>query len=330
MLELNSVTGVIYASTASAVLLSTLSVLGAIDRTRRPRNDGMIDRREQLARAREARLTRSRGLGALLIAFGIFIWPTGYVVAAMLRIGGSATGHLIISGLVSGLISSLAAVVCGVLLIRGRRMRAKTAERTLETDARPPIVYLRPFDVDRVNFRAARYEGLALAFPFKQKTYEQRVAEALRHVGPFVALGDPTEELPTLGADRLYADDAEWQPIIKDWTKRAGAIFLHVGDSDGFSWEVQYVVGLGQPERIILGLGDLSTRGRCDVLDFDRKFGHVFPHGLTGGAGQFLYFDADWTCRSFPSSRKINAPPGSPGEQRALALLWLRAEFESK
>jgi hypothetical protein len=326
MFELDDVTGIIYAATASTVLLTTLSALG-----QRPRNDGVIDRRGRPARAREARVTRSRGLGALLIAFSIFLWPTGYIVAAELRIGGSAMGHLIISGLVSGLISSLAAVVCGALLIRGRRMRAKTAERTLETDARPPIVYLRPFDVDRVSFRAARYGGLALGFPFKQrKTYEQRVAEALYHVGPFVAIGDPTEELPTLGAHRLYADDAEWQPIIKDWTKRAGTIFLHVGDSDGFSWEVQYVVGLGQPERIILGLGDLSTRGRCDVLDFDRKFGHVFPHGLTWGAGQFLYFDADWTCRSFPSSRKINAPPGSPGEQRALALLWLRAEFESK
>ena len=47
-------------------------------------------------------------------------------------------------------------------------------------------------------------------------THEQRLARTLRKVGPFVAVGDPTEELPLLGAARVYAADEAWQMTLAD------------------------------------------------------------------------------------------------------------------
>ena len=53
-----------------------------------------------------------------------------------------------------------------------------------------------------------------------EKTYEERLARTLRKVGPFVAVGDPTERLPLLGAARMYAADEEWQETVDELTAR--------------------------------------------------------------------------------------------------------------
>jgi hypothetical protein len=228
-------------------------------------------------------------------------------------------------------------------------MRAKAAEQVFESDPRPPIVYLRPFDFDR-NSSIATMGGTGRLFALGgTKTYEQRVARALRRVAPTVAVGDPTEGLPELGVVRLYADDAKWQRTIEDLTGRGGTIILHVGDSEGLAWEVSHVVGLGQPERIILSFGGASASflGASALPEriiriaryakFRRRFGHIFPRGLPEIKPQrfgpaFLYFDADWTPQVFDwrVSRTLDAPPGCPGEQRAMALRRLAFEFRLK
>ena len=84
--------------------------------------------------------------------------------------------------------------------------------------------------------------------------YEDRLARALRKVGPFVAIGDPTERLPLLGAVRMYAADEDWQARVSDLIGRAGVVLLHAGGGDGFTWEVRHVVEHGVPERVILSL----------------------------------------------------------------------------
>ena len=285
----------------------------------RPRRNKPTDRHELVAWARAARAAHSRRVGTLMIAAGILVWPVGAMVAAVLSFLPGLT-LVILAPMVTFAITGVSAA----FLRRGGKMRVKAAEQVLDTDPRPPIVYLRPFEFDHAS-RAATYHDI--------KTYEVEITRALRSVAPVVAIGDPTEELPELGSVRIYADDAEWERKIEDLTSRGGTIILHVGDSAGLAWEVSHVVGLGQPERIILSAG-----GALSYADFRRKFGHIFPRGLPRdreGISLFLYFDPDWTPRWLPfgggrrKSRAFDVPSGSAGEQRAMVLRRLSSVLGS-
>lgn len=272
---------------------------------------------QRQARLTDDQRTRARYLGMILVALGVLILPVGTLSIAWLQRDASSGTAVIGGGILGGVGSCLTCIASSMLMTRGRRMRAPDAERTLARDVRPPIVYLRPFHFDRTSRVAAAHSAL-----FK-KTHEQRLARALRGVGPFVALGDPSETFPDLGADRLYPDQARWQQAVEGLTRTAGTIVLHVGDSPGLAWEVQHVVDLGQPERIILSL---VTEDRQRYNDFRDKFCNVFPRGLLAdiGSSEFLYFDFDWTPRAYErkKSRQLHAPCG-PGEQRMLALRQL-------
>lgn len=298
MSALNSIVAAGVIGGLAALVFTALGEVGAPP----SRKDGPVDRPEELVRARALRAARDRRLGAMLIVLGILIWPTGIIVNATAQ----ANDYSI-------QITYFLMVASAALLIRGRRMRAKDAERILEDDPRPPIVYLRPFELDRTSRKATAFD------PLGGRTAEQKMARALRDVAPFVALGDPTEDLPELGAVRLYADDAGWQGTVEDLIRRAGTIILHAaGDSDGLAWEVQHVVGLEQPERIVFVRGDIN-----DYDVFRNAFAHLFPRGLLDNivaTSRYLYFDADWTPRSFDRDSNIEAFHGSLGERRGQVL----------
>lgn len=294
------------------------------------------NRADLLEQAREARAGRARGFGTFLIVAGIALFVVLIGVAMVLdyrdaRASGGA------SSLRLALLGTVAIFGGGVLLVRGRRLRARGAEYELATDERPPILYLRPFEADRasagMSLRSrtrvrARLSGLA------PRRYEQDLAVVLDDVAPFVTIGDPTERLPQLGAARLYADDDEWRATVEDLLARGGTVILHAGDSPGLGWEVERILALGQPERVILSLPLTDPRQKRSreerYADFRSRFGEAFPCGLPEGAGdtRFVFFDADWTPRRLEEAGAPEPAPGSPGEQRALALDKLARAFK--
>lgn len=213
------------------------------------------------------------------------------------------------------------------LFTLGRRMRISGAERVLAEDARPPIVYLRPFGTDRAEI-ARRLSSWVRISPREgfEKTYEQRLARTLHEIGPLVAVGDPTERLPLLGAARTYAPDESWQETVDELTGRAGVVMLHAGESEGFAWEVHHVVALNAPERVILSLpldaGRKEPSRQERYAAFRRRLGDVFPRPLPEAIGhcQFLYFDADWTPRLL-GGRGTALPAGESESARTLRQL---------
>lgn len=292
----------------------------------RPSGNGPEGRRERLERARKSREARVGGLGWVLVGLGLLVLPVAVASVLLVGVGGAA------AGLAGGLM--IAAVAFFVTL--GRRMKARAGEQVLQRDTRPPVVYLRPFESDRAPGLASPWGSRRRARPFRSlfaRTYEQRLARALRDVGPFVAVGDPTERLPQLGAARVYADDAEWRETVAGLTTRAAVVILHVGESDGLAWEVEHVVGLGEPERVILSLPLEAGPTRQERYDaFRRRFGGLFPRGLPDAIGesQFVFFESDWTpgLHGQRRSPRLEAAPGSPAAGRALALHRLGKEFK--
>lgn len=284
-------------------------------------------RHERLARARAARAHHHPGAGLVLIWFVAAAWVVLLLVHFALWLEGVNEGNW------PSVIARPWLVVSVALVVRGRRMRAGSAERALAGDTRAPVVYLRPFAADGAQI-AKRWSSRVRIAPTEHlvKTrYEDRLARALRKVGPFVAIGDPTERLPLLGAVRMYAADEDWQARVSDLIGRAGVVLLHAGGGDGFTWEVRHVVEHGVPERVILSLPLDARRSQPSRQEryeaFRRRSGDAFPRPLPEAIGhcQFAYFDADWTARLL-GERGAPLPDGD--SECARALRRLAREFK--
>ncbi len=284
-----------------------------------------VERHEQLARANAARAQRDRDIGFLVICFGLMIFLIPLVVVSVLYYTGVVHSDLI------GLVFLPAWFASTSVIKRGRRMRVRAGELVLAEDERAPIVFLRPFDADDSESDRS-WSSRVRASPWERYiTHEQRLARTLRTVGPLMTVGDPTEELPRLGAARVYAADEDWQATIDEWTARAGVVLLQTGESEGLSWEVQHVVALGTPERVVLALppaGKLKGRSRPERYDaFRRRFGDVFPRGLPESIGHclFAYFDSAWTPQLLGER---GVPPPAGAAPRDVALRRLAREFK--
>ena len=60
-------------------------------------------------------------------------------------------------------------------------------------------------------------------------------------IGPFVAIGDPKEKLPDLGAARLYVSD-EWREVVIELLARVSLVVMRVATTEAVRWELQQVV----------------------------------------------------------------------------------------
>ena len=285
----------------------------------------LVERRDQVAQAGVARARRSRRVGLLLIWLGLVIWLPFVVLAAFSVAGVNTTDA-------GNVVGSTTVVLSMALIVRGRRMRVGGAEHVLADDRRAPIVYLRPFDTDHTKIATRMSSRLRISpREYVEPTYEERLARTLRKAGPFVAVGDPTERLPLLGAARVYADDSEWRETVDGLTARASVVVIHAGESDGVAWEVGHVIALDAPERVIVSLplqGKRKERSRQERYDaFRHRFGDAFSRPLPDRIRdcQFLYFDADWRPRLL-GERGAQLPDGDA--PRALALRELAREFK--
>ena len=196
---------------------------------------------------------------------------------------------LIGSGLVGGFIP-LCFVAGSALIIRVRKLAAVDAAALMEEDTRAPVLYLRSFgdDGEGVMGHTSRAQG------FLAPTVEEKLAAAMRHVRPFVAIGRPGEALPELGAARMYVSDERWQDEIIALMERARIVLLRIGDTPGFWWEVRQVMERVEMARVVFffppGTDHLYPRFRQMAGE---QIGALLPEDI--GAAQFLYLDTDGT-----------------------------------
>jgi hypothetical protein len=169
------------------------------------------------------------------------------------------------------MLAALAALVLnlgtglGIRLVwrRAQRLAAVDANERLKHDPRAPVLYLRSFQDDSAPLgtgadmlfqvrssapSAKPEEGGALARAWRRITkgpvtstggrLEELLASQVRGVGPFVAIGAPTEPLPELGAARAYFSNDTWQSAIIRWVDLAGLIITVIGPTKWIRWEL--------------------------------------------------------------------------------------------
>jgi hypothetical protein len=122
---------------------------------------------------------------------------------------------------------------------RARRYRIRPHNVFLHDD-RVPILYLRAFSEEYSD----RLEGF---FP---KTPEERLANYYQSYGPVIAVGEPEEEIPLLGASRIYFDNATWQAGILYLMSVSQLVVIHAGFAPGLLWELGVARQKVQPERL--------------------------------------------------------------------------------
>ena len=213
------------------------------------------------------------------------------------------------------------------VLKRGKQRSALSVQAALAQDRRAPVVYLRSFQDDAVaaqgSLAASTFGGGAIVGVFVSllnaaggvASEEEQLAEALRDVGPFVAIGKPGEKLPELGAARMYVQDSEWQDVVRSLMARAALVVLRAGKSDGLRWEIRTAAEMVRPERIVLLLPFEREQYEAFRSQAARSFPRLLPEypagkaqGAAGSVKAIVYFASDWTPHLLQPARFVRTP----------------------
>lgn len=179
--------------------------------------------------------------GTLLCAYLLVSAPT-------LGQGWLRVGAYLIAGSALLLLSHR---VGGRLYHRARWRLAPTAAEAVVKAGRKPVLYLRSFEDDRqASTTPLRFAPLTTGLNLR--TEEDHLVKAFAHIGPLVALGDPSR-LPQVGAARTYAHHENWQQLVLDLMTQARMVLLRIDcDSEPLMWEFQQAVALLAPEQVLL------------------------------------------------------------------------------
>jgi hypothetical protein len=144
------------------------------------------------------------------------------------------------------------------LICLGRRVKAQVSiEDVVRNDARAPVLYLRPFNMEWLPFvfgPKSRYGDYVRGIqrftmtlgkdpdPNVSVRFEEYFAATLTaRIGPFVALGNPEDYTPTEGAVRTYVKDTGWKEHVKRLAGRCSCIVAEAASSDNLRWEFKYL-----------------------------------------------------------------------------------------
>jgi len=195
---------------------------------------------------------------------------------------------------------------------RGRQYAAQASAVSIITDAKPHLLYLRPFRSDYTTTKEIfnRSEWI---------TEEEQLADVLRPFGELVAIGRPGESLPTPGAARIYTTDAEWKDVVKRQMQSTRLVVIMAAVGENVLWELTQAIKIVDPQKLLilvlkmkaddyesfrtkanLILG-VSLPERATLWRFARRYPQMWsPRTLSG----FIRFAADWK----PSFLGLQAP----------------------
>jgi hypothetical protein len=150
---------------------------------------------------------------------------------------------------------------------RGLQHIAPSARAIRHEDQRPPILMLRSFSDEDVSIPGVwRNRGLFfLFFLYLPKRLDELLEQSLRSYGPVIAIGRPKEALPSLGAAREYASDADWMSLVEARLREAQIVVAILGDTEGFVWEMSAIFRLSLTQRLIVVMPQrLTARQKSD------------------------------------------------------------------
>lgn len=204
--------------------------------------------------------------GAIVIAAGTFL-----LISGGRGLQAASTGEWPAWSIPIGLVFLLLGVV---YVGRGntilRQGRGHYAHIILSPRALTPgsyVLYLRSFGDDYRLSRPQRVPGLGAlvrAWISIGRSEEERLNAAMRWAGPMVAVGAPGEQLPPVGATRVYLPPDDWQQPVRDMMRGARLVVIGLGHGAGTLWELGEAMRILPAERLLL----LVPMGREEYESF--------------------------------------------------------------
>jgi hypothetical protein len=142
--------------------------------------------------------------------------------------------------------------------LTGLKLLPRDADRTLNLDSRPPILYLRPFTADAEVTEKLRIpwwplHNLIFRILLPRGTpIDSVIVGPLWAIGPVLAIRRPGEIFPPLGTIRLVVDKDDWRQDVLRWIDYCGLVVICAGRGSGLLWEVGEVLRSGAPRPLIV------------------------------------------------------------------------------
>jgi hypothetical protein len=126
-----------------------------------------------------------------------------------------------------------------------RRYATELYQGVREWDARPPILFLRSFNQDKIGLKV-RTRDRMLTWPAglgRARQLDEILLETGAPFGPMVAIGDPRDPIPPLGAARIFVGDeqAEWQEVVRALIEASRAVVICPTLTESVAWEIGQV-----------------------------------------------------------------------------------------
>ena len=236
---------------------------------------------------------RTAGWLLIVVAISLFILHTSIGDAILQSLGANVRFRL---GAIQGAVFAAVGMLGTVWIGRGRRLWPVDTRVILESDPRPPVIYLRSFSADEhTSLPVSTFGPVGLP----GATDEEIVVRALHSVGPVLAIGDPAEKLASLGAARVYVANDRWHAVVSDLVSVAQLVVLRAGTTPGIAWEVERLVKAVPGDRVIF-----YVPGRYPA--FREHVNPVMPHPLPSQLKhcRFIAFTPAWEPE--PVKRKLN------------------------
>lgn len=173
---------------------------------------------------------------------------------------------------------------------RARQYRLDPREILLR-ETRDPILYLRAFSED--------YGGDLVGF--WQTTPEERLTRYYKKWGPVLAVGDPHEDMPMLGAVRLYFDDSTWRPGILYLMSVSQLVVIQAGFAPGLLWELGVARRRVEPGKLVVSFAAWEGLDEWQRQTYYLRFKN-YAEELMGcelppeiNAPNYITFEQDWT-----------------------------------
>src|SRR5262249_47384326 len=142
------------------------------------------------------------------------------------------------------LILPLAPVLLGISGADARVRNQTTIEDATKSDARLPVVFLRPFAAEEWHFVGETDDNHPL-------TFEEYLRPAFwERIGPSVALGNPEDYLPR--PFRTYTDDEGWYEYFERLAGQAVCMVMPVSNSDNLQQELTFIRREGLQRRLFI------------------------------------------------------------------------------
>jgi hypothetical protein len=138
---------------------------------------------------------------------------------------------------------------------QARRYLQLDANTLIAVDRRPPILFLRPFDDD--NLQTTNSPSKAIL----DYSLEARLSQHFFLFGPFLAITDPRDTVPQIGASRIRLSDDKWQRAVLALVGAASVIIVYLGKSKWITWELAQLIDNQRITSVILVMPEVRRMG---------------------------------------------------------------------